>query len=116
MDLKLLFAAIFLFAIASAIISDASRLVIPNWVPAVLAVSFFPYALVYHGGTDALLHVLVAIGLLGVGMFIRLSVLESPLFAQLKEPGKPARAPIFEVLRRYPLCSSGRMPGSTVVE
>jgi len=73
MDLKLLFAAVFLFAIASAIISDASRLVIPNWVPAILAGSFFPYALVYYGCSDALLHALVAFGLLAVGtiLFLR---------------------------------------------
>ncbi len=46
---------------------------------------------------------LLGIGLLGVGMFIRMQVFESPLFAQAREPKQPpARVPLFEVLRRYP--------------
>lgn len=44
---------------------------------------------------------LLGIALLGVGMFIRLGVFESPLFAQQRERAKPVRIPIFEVLRRY---------------
>ncbi len=45
---------------------------------------------------------LLGIVLLGVGMFIRLRLLESPLFAQLRDKAKPVRVPFFEVIRRYP--------------
>jgi MFS family permease len=45
---------------------------------------------------------LLGIVLLGVGMFIRLQVLESPLFAKLREARPAARTPFVEVLRRYP--------------
>ena len=40
--------------------------------------------------------------LLGVGLFIRLQIFESPLFARLREQNKQSRLPFFEVLRRYP--------------
>ena len=45
---------------------------------------------------------LLGIGLLAVGMFIRLQVLESPLFVRLRERPLPKAIPVFEVLRRYP--------------
>jgi MFS family permease len=45
---------------------------------------------------------LLGIVLLGVGLFIRLKLLESPLFAQLRDKAKPVRVPFFEVIRRYP--------------
>lgn len=48
---------------------------------------------------------LLGIGLLAIGLFIRLHVLESPLFARLQKPETklaPRRLPIFEVLLRYP--------------
>ena len=45
---------------------------------------------------------LLGIGLLGVGLFIRLRVLESPLFERMRETKGAARTPILEVLRRYP--------------
>ncbi len=45
---------------------------------------------------------LLGIALLGVGMFIRLRVLESPLFAQLQDRNTPVRVPLFDVIRRYP--------------
>jgi metabolite-proton symporter len=46
---------------------------------------------------------LLGIGLLGVGMFIRLRVLESPLFAQqVKDRSVPVQVPFVEVLRRHP--------------
>jgi metabolite-proton symporter len=45
---------------------------------------------------------LLGIGLLGVGLFIRLRVLESPLFTQLQDQSKPVRVPFVEVIRRYP--------------
>jgi MFS family permease len=37
-----------------------------------------------------------------VGLFIRLQVLESPLFARLREARPAVKAPFFEVMRRYP--------------
>jgi metabolite-proton symporter len=40
--------------------------------------------------------------LLGVGLFIRLQIYESPLFAQLRDRKQQAAVPFFEVLRRYP--------------
>ena len=45
---------------------------------------------------------LLGILLLAVGMFIRLRVLESPLFARLQAKGRSARVPLVTVLRRYP--------------
>lgn len=45
---------------------------------------------------------LLGIVLLGVGLFIRLRILESPLFANLRDTGKSVRMPFFEVIRHYP--------------
>ena len=45
---------------------------------------------------------LLGIVLLVVGLFIRLQVLESPLFARLRDARPAVKSPIFEVLRRYP--------------
>ncbi|MFM1654215.1 MFS transporter [Brevibacillus sp. B_LB10_24] len=45
---------------------------------------------------------LVSVALLLVGLFIRLKVLESPAFAQIKAENTEARLPILEVLRNYP--------------
>jgi MFS family permease len=46
---------------------------------------------------------LIGILLLGVGLFIRLHVMESPVFAEAqKEAPKKNEMPILEVLRRYP--------------
>mgnify|MGYP002621584660 CR=1 FL=1 len=45
---------------------------------------------------------LLGIGLLGVGMFIRLQVFESPLFAEVRDRQKQAGLPVLEVLRQYP--------------
>lgn len=45
---------------------------------------------------------LLGIGLLGVGLFIRLGVLESPLFAQMRNRPQAARLPLLDVLLRYP--------------
>ena len=44
---------------------------------------------------------LFGIALLAVGMFIRLQVFESPLFAQLRDRQTVRGIPFFEVLRRY---------------
>jgi MHS family shikimate/dehydroshikimate transporter-like MFS transporter len=45
---------------------------------------------------------LLGIVLLAVGLFIRLQILESPLFDQMRQRSRSVRVPVFEVLRRYP--------------
>jgi MHS family shikimate/dehydroshikimate transporter-like MFS transporter len=45
---------------------------------------------------------LLGIALLAVGMFIRIQVFESPVFAQAREATPPPRMPLVEVFRRYP--------------
>jgi MHS family shikimate/dehydroshikimate transporter-like MFS transporter len=45
---------------------------------------------------------LLGIALLGVGLFIRLQVLESPLFARLRDQKRQSGVPFFELLARYP--------------
>ncbi len=45
---------------------------------------------------------LAGLALLGVGMFIRLQILESPLFAQERLRKQSTGLPFFEVIRRYP--------------
>jgi MFS family permease len=45
---------------------------------------------------------LLSVFLVGVGVFIRLKILESPTFARLKETGVQARMPIVGALREYP--------------
>jgi MHS family shikimate/dehydroshikimate transporter-like MFS transporter len=45
---------------------------------------------------------LLSILLVGVGLIIRVRILETPSFARVKEMGQAARQPIIEVLRRYP--------------
>lgn len=45
---------------------------------------------------------LAGIGLLGIGLFIRLKVLESPIFQRRRETGQTSRVPILDVIRRYP--------------
>jgi len=45
---------------------------------------------------------LLGIFLMGVGLFIRLHVLESPVFEKAKAGGAEAKLPIVEVIRRHP--------------
>lgn len=45
---------------------------------------------------------LFSILLVGVGLFIRLKILESPAFTQVKESGTEANMPIVDVFRTYP--------------
>jgi metabolite-proton symporter len=45
---------------------------------------------------------LLGIALLGVGLFIRLQVFESPLFAKMRDQKRPASVPVFELLKRHP--------------
>jgi MHS family shikimate/dehydroshikimate transporter-like MFS transporter len=48
---------------------------------------------------------LLSIVLIGVGLFIRLRVLESPTFRRVRELGVAVRVPLVEVLKRYPLAA-----------
>jgi MHS family shikimate/dehydroshikimate transporter-like MFS transporter len=45
---------------------------------------------------------LLSIILIGVGLFIRLSIYESPAFQRVRESGTEARMPIVDVFRTYP--------------
>jgi MHS family shikimate/dehydroshikimate transporter-like MFS transporter len=45
---------------------------------------------------------LLSIALVGVGMLIRLRILETPSFVRIKEAAVEARQPIVEVIRKYP--------------
>jgi MFS family permease len=45
---------------------------------------------------------LISIALIGIGLFIRLRVIESPLFERVKETKKIVKAPFVELLRSYP--------------
>lgn len=45
---------------------------------------------------------LLSIFLVGVGMLIRIRILETPAFAQMKEKKQESQTPILEVLRKYP--------------
>jgi MFS family permease len=40
--------------------------------------------------------------LIGVGLFVRLRILETPAFEKLKEARRDSRAPLLDVLRHYP--------------
>ncbi|MBI3858335.1 MAG: MHS family MFS transporter [Planctomycetes bacterium] len=44
---------------------------------------------------------LVSVLLVAVGLFIRLAIVEPPVFTQIKEQGKASRAPILEALRQH---------------
>ena len=45
---------------------------------------------------------LLSIVLLAVGLFVRARVAETPVFAEAAAAGKPAKPPLFEVLRHHP--------------
>jgi metabolite-proton symporter len=45
---------------------------------------------------------LLGFALLGVGLFVRLQIYESPLFAEVRDRKQRAAVPFFDVLRRYP--------------
>jgi MFS family permease len=46
---------------------------------------------------------LLSIVLIGVGLFVRVRVVESPAFIHVKEHGSESRVPLLEVLRHYPI-------------
>jgi metabolite-proton symporter len=45
---------------------------------------------------------LISVVLIGVGLYVRLSVLETPHFAQIKQAGTVVRQPVWQVLRTQP--------------
>jgi MFS family permease len=45
---------------------------------------------------------LLSVVLVGIGLFVRLRVLESPVFTALKETHRDSRAPLRDVFRRHP--------------
>jgi metabolite-proton symporter len=45
---------------------------------------------------------LISIALIGIGLFIRLRVMESPMFEKVKQSKKVLNAPFIELLRTYP--------------
>ncbi|HYJ31662.1 MAG TPA: MFS transporter [Candidatus Binatia bacterium] len=45
---------------------------------------------------------LLSVVLVGIGLFVRLRVLESPAFAAVRDTGRESRAPLLDVLRRHP--------------
>jgi MFS family permease len=77
-------------------------------VPAGLLLSNGVYSLFRRLPSEAFLSwgwrvpFLLGIVLLGVGLFIRLQVFESPLFARLRDARPAVKVPFFEVIRRYP--------------
>jgi len=45
---------------------------------------------------------LLSFVLVGLGLFVRLAIVESPLFAEIKQTGAESRAPILDALREHP--------------
>jgi len=63
---------------------------------------FFASRAVLPAGLDWRVPFLLSLLLVGVGLFIRLRLLESPAFEQVKESGTEADLPIIDVVRTYP--------------
>jgi metabolite-proton symporter len=45
---------------------------------------------------------LLSVALIGVGLFVRLRILETPAFSRLKEAGAESRTPLLDVIREHP--------------
>ena len=77
-------------------------------VPAGLVLGTGVFALISSLSGDALLTwgwrvpFLLSVILIAVGLFVRLSIYESPAFSQVRESGTEANMPIVDVLRTYP--------------
>src|SRR5215211_2539570 len=77
-------------------------------VPAGLVLGTGAFALISSLSGDALLTwgwrvpFLLSVILIAVGLFVRLSVYESPAFSQVRESGTEANMPIVDVLKTYP--------------
>lgn len=64
-------AAIYLLAVAWAVVSDARRLIIPNWAPAAIALAFLPAALAGGLGLAALgPHYGIGLAMLAIGLVL----------------------------------------------
>src|SRR5919206_664754 len=63
---------------------------------------FFASRAVLPAGLDWRTPFLLSLLLVAVGLFIRLRILESPVFTQVKESGTEADMPIIDVIRTYP--------------
>ena len=63
---------------------------------------FFASRAVLPEGLDWRAPFLLSLLLVAVGLFIRLRILESPAFEQVRESGTEARMPIIDVVRTYP--------------
>lgn len=81
----------------------------PQWgVPLGLLLSTGVFALVANQPQDQFLSwgwripFLLSIVLIGIGLFIRLRVTESPRFEAVKNKGVQAKAPLIELLRKHP--------------
>ena len=59
--LNLSFQVLYVLCIFYGVLSDARYLVIPNWVSAVLVVSFLPYGLLFWPDFDLLSHLIIAV-------------------------------------------------------
>ena len=70
--LHILFQALFVFCVCYAIVSDFTRLTIPNWIPVTLVAAFAVYAPIYITTTSIPSHLYMAGGIfaLGVGFFV----------------------------------------------
>jgi MHS family shikimate/dehydroshikimate transporter-like MFS transporter len=77
-------------------------------VPAGLVLGTGAFALISSLSGDALLTwgwrvpFLLSVILIAVGLFVRLTIYESPAFSQVRESGTEARMPIIDVLKTYP--------------
>jgi MFS transporter, MHS family, shikimate and dehydroshikimate transport protein len=78
-------------------------------VPAGLRLSTVVFAVIQGATSEAeflawgwRIPFLVSIALVAVGLFIRLRLLESPAFQQVKDSGAEAPRPIVDVVRKYP--------------
>ena len=77
-------------------------------VPAGLALSTLVFAIFSRLPEDQFLAwgwrvpFLMSAVLVGVGLLIRMKIVETPAFSRVKEQASEARQPIIEVLRRYP--------------
>jgi MFS transporter, MHS family, shikimate and dehydroshikimate transport protein len=63
---------------------------------------FFASRAVLPAGLDWRTPFLLSLLLVAVGLFIRLRILESPVFEQVKESGTESQMPIIDVVRTYP--------------
>ncbi len=70
--LHILFQALFVFCVCYAIVSDFTRLTIPNWIPVTLVAAFAAYAPIYISTAGIPSHLYMAGGIfaLGVGFFV----------------------------------------------